>query len=263
MPTTTARGSVQRILSAVTSTADKDPLHSPSVGMTVRIQSESVFGFSRNPQGTVWVEGSTIPIVPGAALFDLDRNGGTRPSPAYGYHAAEDVSGAPMREGSVGAGAGACCAGGNLSQRCPGGIGTWAMKFGTYTVGACAAVNAYGVVRDIDGGRWFPCPQEDLLSPERSKVGVDNNTTLVVVATDYPLSRSRLGVIARMAGAGIARAIYPAFTPFDGDIVFAASTGKDTNATVTPDLLSRLGHAAAECVYASILRGVGLRGRNP
>ena len=58
-----------------------------------------------------------------------------------------------------------------------------------------------------------------------------------------------------MAAAGMARAIVPVFTSFDGDIIFALATGRTPLAN--PMLaLPYLGAAAANCVARSIARGV-------
>jgi D-aminopeptidase len=57
-----------------------------------------------------------------------------------------------------------------------------------------------------------------------------------------------------VAQGGLVRAVHPAHTPFDGDLVFGVSTG------VRPlrDRLEEvaLGHAAALCLARAIARGV-------
>jgi L-aminopeptidase/D-esterase-like protein len=80
------------------------------------------------------------------------------------------------------------------------------------------------------------------------------NTTIAVVATDAPLDKNACRRLAIMAQDGLTRAIRPAHTPFDGDTVFALSTG--TGATVTPDRLTRLGSAAADCLSRAIMRAL-------
>ena len=52
------------------------------------------------------------------------------------------------------------------------------------------------------------------------------NTTLVVVVTDAVLTKSQAKRLAMIAQTGMARAIYPVHAPTDGDVVFAAATGK-------------------------------------
>ena len=80
-------------------------------------------------------------------------------------------------------------------------------------------------------------------------------TILVVVATDAPLVKAQVKRLAIMAESGFALACRPALSPVDGDIVFAAATGR---ATGTPDVrdLAEIGMLAAECVARSIARGV-------
>ncbi|MCL5287906.1 MAG: P1 family peptidase, partial [Acidobacteria bacterium] len=90
-------------------------------------------------------------------------------------------------------------------------------------------------------------------------------TVLVVVATDAALTKAELLRVAKMASKGMERTISPAFTRFDGDIVFALSAGEKSGE------VSAVGAAAAEAVARAIVRGVteahtaggvpGLKGR--
>jgi L-aminopeptidase/D-esterase-like protein len=84
------------------------------------------------------------------------------------------------------------------------------------------------------------------------------NTTLVVVATDVALDTAQLARVAVMAQDGLARAVRPAHSPGDGDIVFTLSTGRVKAATPGPvaRLVARLGSLAADCVARAIARGV-------
>lgn len=189
-----------------------------------------------------------VPIVPALILFDL-RVALARPDRASGYAAALDASEAPVVEGAVGAGAGA-----RVAKVCglelPGGIGSFSARTGEYTVGALLAVNAFGAIRDPDSGAWVaggPAWAPALGGDWRG------NTTLAVVATDAPLSRPQCSVLAKMAQAGLARTIYPAFAPFDGDSVIAASTGVGPG--IDAITLARLGDVAASCVAQAVLRG--------
>jgi D-aminopeptidase len=52
---------------------------------------------------------------------------------------------------------------------------------------------------------------------------VGENTTLVVVLVDDDIGHDGLQQIAVSAHDGMARALLPCHTPFDGDLVFAAS----------------------------------------
>lgn len=191
-----------------------------------------------------------VPIVPAAILFDL-HSGSVRPDRAAGRLAAEAASAAPLAIGRVGAGAGARV-GLASGSSAPGGIGTADEAVDAWTVGTVVAVNAVGSV--WDGHRWVaggPVTGHPLLSAGDWR----GQTTLVIVATDAPLDRARCSVVARMASAGMARTLYPAFTPFDGDIVFACSTGTGE----PPDTLAllKIGDAAARAVARAIIAAVG------
>ena len=79
------------------------------------------------------------------------------------------------------------------------------------------------------------------------------NTTLACVLTDAGLDKVGCAKIARMASAGVARAIDPVFTPFDGDVVFCLSDGAPRE---DPWELFRIGTVAATLVAAAIRDGV-------
>jgi L-aminopeptidase/D-esterase-like protein len=198
-----------------------------------------------------------VPIVPGAIIFDL-ATAKTRPNAESGRLAAEAASTEPVEEGRIGAGAGATVAkwGG---QRLLGGLGTAAQDVGEYVIGALTVVNAIGSIRDPETGEWIAGDSKSHLQPP--KVGGDwaGNTTLVCVVTNAPLDSVQLTVLARMASAGIARTIYPAYTPFDGDAVFAFSTG--SNGEINRATLSHLGSIAAQSVAQSMVRAVRISAR--
>ena len=205
-------------------------------------------------------ERHVVPIVPAAILFDL-HTATARPDADMGAAAAEAASAAPLSEGRVGAGTGARVA--SLSgSSVPGGVGCWGLHVEPtpWHVAAVVAVNALGSVYDPDTGEWVaggPTPPADA-TPE-----LRGQTTLAAVVTDAPLSREGCSVVARMASAGFARTLFPAFTPFDGDVVFVAATGSadPTDASSNPveaSALMALGDAAATCIATAIVRGVRL-----
>jgi len=214
---------------------------------------------------------AVIPIVPGAICFDL-LNGGNKawgrfpPYRDLAYAAACAASG-DFALGSVGAGLGATTA--NFK----GGLGSAsAQTEGGVTVGALAVVNAVGSVTVGDGPWFWAAPFEtanefggrglppsftpDMLSA-RLKGGPaasSENTTLVVVATDAILTKSQAKRLAMIAQTGMARAIYPVHATTDGDVVYAAATGKKP---VDPRFgLTELGMVAANTVARAIARGV-------
>ncbi len=193
-----------------------------------------------------------VPIVPAAIIFDL-ATAKTWPNAESGRLAAEAAGSAPVEQGRVGAGAGATVAkwgGGRL----PGGLGSVAQDVGEYVIGALAVVNAVGLIRDPETGKWLAGDGKAHLQPP--KIGADwaGNTTLVCVVTNVPLDSVQLTVLARMASAGIARTIYPAFTPFDGDGVFVFSTGGEGE--VSRGVLAHLGSIEGQLTERGIIQAV-------
>jgi L-aminopeptidase/D-esterase-like protein len=171
-----------------------------------------------------------VPIVPAAVLFDLPvGDWGNRPDAGFGYAACEAAAGGPPVQGTVGAGAGARA--GSLK----GGIGTAAEAVDGCVVGAIAAVNASGEAVDLSTGRAFagdhqvagefgvawPDRPGELDGHEPTRL----NTTIGVVAVDAELSKAECRRLAVAAQDGLARAVRPAHTMFDGDTVFALATG--------------------------------------
>jgi L-aminopeptidase/D-esterase-like protein len=208
-----------------------------------------------------------IPIVPGAILFDLFSGGDKNwdrfpPYRDLGYAAAQNAA-KEFALGSAGAGYGAS------TQNLKGGIGSASARTQSgHTVGALVAVNAAGRVTLGEeghffaaafeqngefGGRGFPNRQQEIATA--LKGDERQNTTIALVATDAVLTKAQAKRLAVMAGAGFAIAIHPVFTPLDGDLVFAAATGKRALSDPLRDL-AKLGAIAAQCLARAIARGV-------
>lgn len=205
-----------------------------------------------------------VPIVPGAILFDLinggDKDWPENPYKALGRRAIETATDA-FDIGSVGAGTGATTV--NLK----GGLGSASIVLTSgHTVGALMAVNALGsaTVGETDHfwaapfemgaefGGLGPAPAYPPPGPAPVKGGQNENTTIGIVATDAHLTQAECTRLATAAHDGIARAVMPAHAPFDGDLIFAASTGQKR----ALDDATELGHAAALCVSRAIARAV-------
>ncbi|MDJ0707657.1 MAG: P1 family peptidase [Leptolyngbyaceae cyanobacterium MO_188.B28] len=105
-----------------------------------------------------------------------------------------------------------------------------------------------------DTGTWVAGKTEPGAASLNTAGDWGDNTTLVIVAASAPLDRNQATILARMSSAGIARTLFPAFTPFDGDVVFAFSTGKGPS--VSSNHLARLGELAASLVAQSIVQAV-------
>lgn len=213
------------------------------------------------------VHGLHVPVVPGAILFDL-VNGGNKDwdvSPYAALGRAALAAAAPdFAIGSAGAGYGASTA------NWKGGLGSAsAVLEGGATVGALVAVNALGSVIVGDGPEFWAAPWE--LGDEFGARGVARSypaaheprpgkvlreaTTIAIVATDARLSQAQALRMATAAQDGMARAIVPSHTPFDGDLVFAVSTGTRELADPVADPFT-IGHAAATVLARAIARGV-------
>ncbi len=208
-----------------------------------------------------------VPIVPAAILYDLGNGDPKiRPDAEAGYKACLNAKPGPVEEGSVGAGAGATV--GKLAggTRTKGGIGTSSIKLPNgIVVGALVAVNCVGDVIDpktgkIIAGALVPGGKRFLNIMEAYRAGSDltraprpgESTTIGIVATNATFDKTQMTKIAQMAHDGIARAVNPAHTPFDGDTLFAMSTcGSSTQ--VHHGIIGAL---AADVVSEAIIRAV-------
>jgi len=186
-----------------------------------------------------------VPLVPAAVVFDLvEGESSRRPGPDEGYAACEAAVGGVPERGPVGAGTGAAV--GKLLSRARAtraGVGYAGTRLADGTIVAAVAVaNAFGDVIAEDGGllgsphdeHGKPVRTADALPtmpelPEWRDIAPEQtgNTTLVCVCTDASLDKRGCAVLARMAGAGIARAVDPVFTPVDGDVIFCLASSPD------------------------------------
>ncbi len=233
----------------------------------VRLLEERGVGFP--------VAGVRVPIVPAAILFDLALGDWRiRPDAKAGYEAARGATDGPVAEGCVGAGAGATV--GKLlglGRAMKSGIGTAAAHLpGGAVVAALVAVNAWGDVVDPETGRLLAGVRTEdgkglrgamdaLLKGEEpgpSKSG--ENTTLGAVATNVALTQAEATKAAQMAHGGLARTIRPAHTPWDGDTIFALSTGEKTIANPSLVVGAVAGEVVARAVVRAVKAAIGLPG---
>ena len=238
-----------------------------------------------------------VPIVPAAVVFDLGRGGvfANRPDASFGARAtraaleggpsalrrsAPAMAGTSTSEGAVGAGTGA------LAGGLQGGVGTASTVLDDGTVvGAIAVVNSVGSVIDPDTALPWAPTGHGLRPPERadraayasflarleasrsplasSLVDTPLNTTIGVVATSAGLTKAECGKFAGVAHDGLARAVRPAHTLFDGDTVFALATGAPPGAPADAAAararavtLSAVFEAGARCFAIACARAV-------
>jgi L-aminopeptidase/D-esterase-like protein len=234
-------------------------------------------GFALFPNSAI----PTSPIVPAAILYDLANSGDkawgeTPPYRILGMQALKNAQ-AAFDLGRSGAGFGAR-AGGD-----PGGLGSASIATDDgIVVGALAAVNSHGAVKMPGSEAFWAWPfeqsgefggtrpaQDYVLDPDDWGVAKSNpgfrplppmagrtNTTLCCVATNVALAPAEAQRIAKMAMAGVARAVRPAFAPFDGDVVFCLSTAQIERPEHRPFVLARIGELAASTLARAIARGV-------
>lgn len=210
-----------------------------------------------------------VPIVPAAVIFDLLIGRSDRWADAPIGYAACQAAGSSVAEGCVGVGAGAAV--GKLlgaAGACKSGVGTWSETLADGTiVGALVVCNAWGDVYHEATGKIIAGTRDPASGGFASSVAllrqpdfqrglggmqmVPQNTTLAVIATDARLTKPEAKKMAQMAQNGLARTIRPVHTPFDGDTVFALSTGQRR---ALP--LPVLGTVAADVLAIAIERAV-------
>ncbi len=222
-----------------------------AAGGVVQYLEERHIGFSA---GTL-----RIPIVPAAVIFDLGvGDAAIRPDREMGYQACLNATDAPVEMGPVGAGTGATVgkAPGVISS--VGGVGSACIRFDSdLIVAALMVVNALGNVVYPGNGEIAAGGKEDGNFVDITERILDanlvpgTNTTIGVVATNATLAPAEVNRVAEMAHDGLARAIRPAHTMFDGDTLFALATGSHAGTGV-----NTVGMLAAEVVATAIVNAV-------
>jgi len=231
--------------------------------------------------------GQVVPIVPAAILFDLGRGGDwkIRPTAEYGYAACVMARDGAVDQGNVGAGTGAVN-GWAAGLPLKGGIGTASVDLGNgVIIGAIVAVNAFGSTVNPKTGefyaRYLEIGDEFKLKKPSSATAISlnyysmalnndadlagKNTTIGVVATNVKLTKAQALKVAQMAHDGLARAIQPAHTMYDGDTIFALATGeiplagpegKGIFGTGETAALNVIGAAAADAFARAIIHAM-------
>jgi L-aminopeptidase/D-esterase-like protein len=218
------------------------------------------------------------PVIPAAILFDLanpgNKNWGeTPPYRALGMSALKNAA-TQFDLGRTGAGYGA------RAGQFPGGLGSASVvTHDGLIAGAIAAVNSFGSPKMPGTDAYWAWPWEQAQEfggkrpPANFSLDLDDwgeakinpgmtpptgrtNTTIACVATNVALTSAEAQRVAKMALAGVSRAIRPAFAPFDGDVVFCLSTAQTERPDPRPVLLTRLGELTAGCLARAIARGV-------
>jgi L-aminopeptidase/D-esterase-like protein len=262
-----------------------DPVNLVEAVHGVVLAGGSVFGLDAASSVVQWLAERGVgfafgpqplpsPVVPSAILFDL-ANGGDKtwrepPYRALGRQACE-AAGREFALGNAGAGLGA------TAGRFKGGLGSASVVWEGVSVGALVAVNSFGSPADpLTGDLWagpyamaaeyphgrgatagFRGPHAWTKAERLAGAAAGGaNTTIAIVATDAILGRPEAKRLAIMAADGMARALRPVHTPFDGDTVIALATGRHTLAGARPLALSALGTLAADTLARAIGRAI-------
>ncbi len=255
------------------------PMHLVEQAHAVLLSGGSAFGLAAADGVMRWLEENgfgfdtgvaRVPIVPAAVLFDLNvSRADIRPDAEMGYAACKAAANntAPLQTGSVGAGTGATVGkilGPNGWMK--GGLGQAVIQLKPdIYVGALMAVNCFGDVVDPKTGQIISGAQKlpedgfantmQLLLQMAGGFTSLGNTVIGVVATNAALSKAAINKVAQMAHNGLAQAIRPAHTMFDGDTIFALSTKIKSGQTSATDV-NVVGAYASEAVAQAVVNAV-------
>ncbi|MBI3890133.1 MAG: P1 family peptidase [Candidatus Wallbacteria bacterium] len=202
-----------------------------------------------------------VPIVSAAALYDLSiGSAATRPGQSSGEAACRAAHTDHLQEGNAGAGTGATCGKAlGFERATKTGLGAASLELpGGGTVAAVAVANCFGEIVYAETGRILAGARGDDGRPVRSEALVlatrqrppFGNTTLVCVMTDLEMDRKDLTRVADQANDGLARAVRPCHTLFDGDTIFTLASG---SCGLRGDPL-QVGVAAVEAVVRALVR---------
>ena len=204
-----------------------------------------------------------VPIVPAAVIFDLGvGDAKVRPDRKMGYQACLNATDEPVAMGAIGAGTGATIGKAPGVTSSPAGVGS-ACKYldSGLIVAAITVVNAVGNVVNPETGEILTGGKENGRFVDITERLLDadlvpgTNTTIGVVATNASLSPAEATRVTEMAHDGMARAIRPSHTMFDGDTLFTLATGTHTGSSV-----NTIGILAAEVVAEAIVNAVTVSG---
>lgn len=258
-----------------------DPVNLVEKAQAVVLSGGSVFGLAASDGVVRWLaekgfgfpleNNQVAPIVPAAVLYDLGRGRDFVPpiNLEWGRKACNNAGNDVIATGCVGAGTGA------VSGGIKGGLGmaSFVLDDGI-TVAALVAVNSLGsIINPMNGRPWEVGLELNdefgeegkraVKLPSPSEATPATNTTIGIIATDADITKVHARKIAQMAHDGMARAIRPSHTLFDGDTIFCLATCKkqlpETQGffpSPKAHAINKLGHAAANCMSRAIIRGV-------
>jgi L-aminopeptidase/D-esterase-like protein len=236
----------------------------------VVLSGGSAFGLAAADGAVAWCEAhgigydktvARIPIVGAAIVFDLHTPGARRPGRDAGWAACEAATLDDPPMGSVGVGAG-CTVGktAGIEWGSKGGQGWAVVRAGGVTVGALVAVNALGDVIGADGAVLAGSRAPDTVPrfPAAPPPGKAEHTVIGCLVTDGRLGKESAARAADLCHTGIARAVDPAHTTYDGDALFLLCTQRvETSVDLVVDLGAR---AVARAIRAAVRHATGMPG---
>lgn len=258
-------------------TFNTDALAATTVGSVVHaigLSGGTLFGLGAIAGITEWllqhghglrIRDALVPVVAGAVIYDLGVSDPlVHPTAAWGHAACAAATAGAFARGNVGAGAGGTAGDGPGCVSTKGGLGTASLRLpGGIVVGALVVVNSMGgLLNPLTGDLWaagggFDTPLLYQMETDEPEVASSlTNTTLGVVATNAELDKSALIKVADLAHDGLARAIRPMHTMYDGDTIFALApyAGRVTLERTRGALLTDLiGAAAADAMVLAVL----------
>jgi len=210
-----------------------------------------------------------IPLVPAAVIYDLNiGNPGARPGAEDDYQACRSAVADFKEQGTVGAGTGATVGKwAGISKGMKSGLGIHTLKEGGLWLTAVAVVNAVGDIVDdkgkimggaLDDAGHFLAANKGNQRWEQQGGVFSENTVLSVILTNASMSKLEAHILAKRAQNGLARAVIPATTSYDGDIIFSLASGR---LPANPDLLYEMGsEALRRSIISAVLKSESLGG---
>ncbi len=178
--------------------------------------------------------GKIVPIVSSAVIYDLNQKEYHYPTQEYGMKACQNCD-KPLEFGNVGVGKGATVGKiRGIKNACKGGLGAATVEVGGVTITAIIAVNAMGDVVDDTGNIIAGAKGKDgsfidtekvLAEGDVAKLLLGTNTTIGCVLTNASIDKVQANKLASIAHNGLARAIRPVHTDYDGDTMFCMALG--------------------------------------
>lgn len=247
---------------------------------TINIPAYEIKGADKTVEAIVLTGGSTAglecsigvmdylksPSVVGAVIYDGKIGKDVRPHLQDGFEMAKNASYNNLEQGNIGVGTGATTGKWIYKNRIKGGFGISIKEISDNAyIGAFVVTNAIGdVINPItkefysESGKYcFNNYYNKNFGNKKIERG--SNTTLGVIVTNIEMTREELIKVSELAQDGMARAIYPVHTNWDGDVIFSISPHSKNRIKLdlnSFDLVNYIGIAASDILIEAINNGV-------